>query len=303
MYYGFDMGGTKTAFALFSDDFEIIEQLQFPTPKEDLFALTESLKTHMEIFDEKYNISPAAIGLSIAGSVDKEGQIISANIPAIHNCYLSDILSQQLKRIVKVENDVNCFALSESFKGCAHNYGLVFAITLGTGVGGSLVINNKIISGKNGFAGEWGHTEVGHILERYNLPRLPCGCGFKGCLDSYGSGRGLSLIYKALSGKTAQGQHIIALKNKGDFLAKKAYDIMIDILSSHLVYIVNMINPDIIPIGGGISRIENLCPDLSQSLKNKLISQEHLPIICPSVFSDLGSVRGAALLTLPSLKR
>lgn len=299
MYYGFDMGGTKTAFAIFSENFKMIEQIRFATPKNDISAMVDIMKAHIQKFDEKYQCAPPLIGLSIAGSIDDKGQVISANIPAINASHLSPILSQKLKRIVRVENDVNCFALSENLGGCAHKHPIVFAITLGTGVGGSLVIDGKIISGKNGFAGEWGHTEVGEVLERHNLPRRPCGCGLKACLDTYGSGHGLSLIYKHLSQKKHLGRDIIALKNQGDILAIKAYNIMIDILSSHLVYIIHMINPHIIPVGGGLSRIEGLCEDLSQSLKSKLISPSHLPLICPSHFSDSGSVRGAALLTRP----
>lgn len=298
MYYGFDIGGTKTEFAVFSKDIKMIEKLRFPTPTEDTRELLDVIGEHVQRFDEKYKIKPEAIGVSIAGSVDGKGSIISANIAAVHGQNLGRILSEELDRKVKVENDVNCFMLSEYKGGCAEGFRSIFGITLGTGVGGSLIIDGNIISGKNGFAAEWGHTEVASLLEHYDLPRYDCGCGLKACLDLYGSGRGLSRIYKCLSQKDTQGKEIIALKDQGDILAQKAYDIMIDLIASHLVYIVNIVNPDIIPVGGGLSKIDPICTDLSQALKPKLISLDHLPIICPSIFSDSGSTRGAALLSV-----
>lgn len=270
----FDIGGARIRAAL--ADGETLHPLpEVATPANDLAALMAAVKS----FDRP-NIDGVAI--SIAGAVDPVTGIANiANIPCLNGRDLGMVFHQALGARAVVLNDADSFALAEAVRGAGRGAARVFAIILGSGVGGGLVLNGTLLQG----AGEWGHGPVIHD------PALPCGCGQTGCLDTIGGARGLERLHLHLTGVPQTATAILA-----DWAAHHATIARwVDLVSGPLAMAINLLGADIVPVGGGLSNAPRLIAALDTAVRARILRQTTAPIvICAQISADAGLI-GAAI--------
>ena len=299
MLYGLDIGGTKIELAVFNHDQTRITSKRIPTPTESYDEFRNSIKNLILETDAELN-TRGCIGIGIPGFISPDTfRAICANIPCANNRTLQSDFEYLLDRPVKIENDANCFTLSEAVGGAGEGFDSVFGVILGTGCGGGLYLDKKIYTGRNNLAGEWGHTPLSyHALQLAgeNFPIFDCGCGLKGCLDNYLSGRGLELIYQHYTGTACAGKEIVQLYRHHDDNAEKAVQIYCELLASALGSMINILDPGVIVLGGGLSNFDELYELVPALLERYTLSIGKLPEIRKATFGDAGGVRGAAML-------
>ena len=292
MRIGIDLGGTKIeAICLAADGQEIARQ-RMASPQGDYQATIQAIVDLVGQIEQSEH-PEASIGMGIPGTISPaSGLVKNANSTWLIGKPLHEDLSAALGRPVKLANDANCFALSESVDGAGKDASIVFGVILGTGVGGGVVIKGDIISGPNSIAGEWGHNPLPWMAED-ERPGAACYCGKTGCIETFLNGAGLSNDYGSKS-KTAE--EIAALADQGDDAATLAISLYAERLARALASVINVIDPDIIILGGGLSNIEKLyelVPSLwqkwafSDELSTRLVKNQH---------GDSSGVRGAAWL-------
>jgi N-acetylglucosamine kinase len=297
MRYAFDIGGSNIEFGVFDGGGALVFHRKASTPLEDRAAFVETLAGFVRDADEQYGRCDN-IGISLAGGVDpKTGFVISANIPALKDWSIAAKLSDSLDRAVLVENDADCFALAEATTGAAKNVRTVFAIILGTGVGGGIVFDGQFVGGRSGIRGEWGHgNDVSGTLIRHGLSPVACGCGRTGCLDSWGGARGLERIYGQIHGQALTSHAITTNWQAGDDKASRVIDIYCDLVSRELALMVNVLDPDCIPVGGGLASEVALIAEVDARVRKQVLGRYDAPLVVPGVFARDGGLRGAALL-------
>ncbi|MFT6987293.1 MAG: N-acetylglucosamine kinase [Psychromonas sp.] len=310
MLYGFDVGGTKIAFAVFDQNLNCLFSEQRPTPS-DYASFMTLIGALVQQADSQFSCI-GSVGIGFPGTLNPQDHSVNcANVAAIKGQQLGADLSALLGRKVVLENDANCFLLSECYGGSADNCATVLAVTLGTGVGGAIFVNGAIQSGFNALAGEIGHYPLpATMLLKYpDLPKLTCGCGRQLCLESYISGTGLSNLYLHYSQNNAsqnnaqnhpktalQGPQIIEKYRAADKTAMQVVDLYLDLLAAGLATAILVLDPDALILGGGLSNLELLPQALEKRLPEHLLKQVSLPKIRRATFGATGGVRGAALL-------
>ena len=301
MYYGFDMGGTKIELAVFDQALNQVWQKRVPTPKEDYQALLNAFRDLTTEADAKFNFQ-GKIGVGVPGIVNQaEGTVFTTNVPAAQYKPLIHDLANILQRPVKVENDANCFALSEAWDPEFKRYPTVLGLILGTGVGGGFVINGKVLSGKNGIAGEIGHMNLSVRASKLlgdTVSEIACGCGQTACFETYLSGPGFERIYAAFTGEKRSAIEIIQLYKQGDSQAKQHVERYMSVLGMFMGQVVTVFDPDLVVIGGGLSQFEAIYQLLPEVLPQYLYGIATLPAIEKARYGDSGGARGAAFLNL-----
>ena len=228
-----------------------------------------------------------ALAISIAGVVDPESQRIKvANIPCIDGHALAPELSQALGRPVLVLNDADCFALAEIAVGAARGHRNVFGVILGSGVGGGLVIDGRIVQGAGGFAGEWGHGPV--IRE----PAFACGCGQVGCLDTVGSARGLEKLHQHLTGEVIGSVEVIRRWRAGR--PSPAVNLWLELVSGPLAMVVNLVGCSCVPVGGGLSNDRALIATLDRAVRARILRRLDQPLVVVAEAGPDAGLIGAA---------
>ncbi|MDG4717560.1 MULTISPECIES: ROK family protein [Thalassospira] len=299
MQYAFDIGGSKIEFGVFSDAGDVMLHSKMPTPKDDLDAFVAAIQDLIGDADTEFGERPD-IGISYAGGLDPQtGAVISANVPAIKGWRLAAELSTILNRKVLVENDADCFALAEAISGAAKDSRTVFAIILGTGVGGGIVVDGHFIGGKSGIRGEWGHgNDVTGTLIRNGLAPVQCGCGQTGCLDAWGGARGLEHIHSQISGNPVTSFEITDAWRAGDAHATRAVEIYCELVARELALMVNVLDPDCVPVGGGMASEKVIISTIDGLVRDRVLGRYDAPLVVPGTFAKDGGLRGAAMLHL-----
>jgi len=297
MLYGFDVGGTKIAFSVYDQNLNCLFEDQVATPHEydDFMAIISEVVSAADI----KCASKGKVGLGIPGAINIEGLTTNcANVPAIKDRPLVSALSTLLDREIKLENDANCFLLSECFGGSADDCATVLGVTLGTGLGGAIFSNGKIITGKNSFSGEIGHFPIPSTVLKMHpeLPHLKCGCGREMCLETYVSGTGLANLYKYYANIDIKGPAILDRYRSGEETAINVISVYFDILAAGIGTVMMILDADAIVFGGGLSKFETLTKEFSNRLPEHLLSDVQLPLIKTAKFGSEGGARGAALL-------
>lgn len=293
----FDIGGSAIKAAIASPQGEIRPFARVATPLDDFEAFARALA------DLRRQGSAGAgdvIALSITGVVDPRSQIITcANIPCIDGRRLAPDLAERLGVPVQVANDADCFALAEAVQGAGRGHRIVFGIIIGTGIGGGVVIDGRILAGAGGFAGEWGHGPVA-ALEAGDppvaIPRFACGCGQKGCVDTIGGARGLERLHRHLTGEECESTEIISAWRAGDAAAARTVACQVDLVASPLALAVNIIGADIVPVGGGLARVPELIVRLDEAVRRRILRRSGGPLLVPSLLAPEPGLIGAALL-------
>jgi len=295
----FDIGGSaiKAATAHAADDIRPFARIA--TPLHDFDAFTGALAS---LIAQAGAPAGSGIAISITGVVDPaDNSIKCANIPCIDGRLLSDELAERLGRPVLVANDADCFALAEAGAGAGRGHRVVFGAILGTGVGGGIVIDGKLLTGAGGFAGEWGHGPVAATMAGtppVAIPHYACGCGQIGCVDTIGAARGLERLHLHLHGVALPSTGIIAAWEADDAKAERTVDCYVDLVASPLALVLNVIGADIVPTGGGIANSHRLLARLDIAVRQRILRKTAAPIVVPAQCLVEPGLIGAGVLAL-----
>lgn len=298
MRIGIDLGGTKTEVIALGDGGEQLFRHRLPTPKNDyqktIATIVELVRLAEEATGER-----GTVGLGIPGSVSPYTRVVkNANSTWLNGQPFDKDLAEALQREVRLANDANCLVVSEAIDGAAAGAGLVFAVIIGTGCGSGIAINGGSLTGGNGTAGEWGHNPLPWMDEdelRYR-EEVPCYCGKQGCIETFISGTGFATDYHRLSGARLTGNEIMHLAERQDPVAELAIGRYEMRLAKSLAHIVNILDPDVIVLGGGMSNVERLYKTVPQLVKPWVFGGEFATPIRKAVHGDSSGVRGAAWL-------
>ncbi len=291
---GVDFGGTKIEAAALDGSGECVVRLRAPTPATYTDALT-IVKALVERV-ERATARVDRIGVGAPGSpAPFSGLIRNANTRYLNGRPFAADLSATLARPVRLSNDANCLALSESRDGAASGAAVVFAVILGTGCGGGLAVHGRLIEGANGIAGEWGHNALARpALDE--TPGPPCWCGREGCLETWISGSGLRRDYRVQGGDYCTGQEIVDRARRGEPAATVALDRYVDRLSRALAAVVNLLDPDVFVFGGGMANFQELYEQLPGRMRNHIFADQWSAALRLAKWGDSSGVRGAARL-------
>ncbi|MDA1008258.1 MAG: ROK family protein [Planctomycetota bacterium] len=297
MRIGIDLGGTKIEGVALFDDGSESDRIRMATPKGDYGATLSAIATIVDQLDSSSTRS-AVVGLGHPGSrCPRTGQHRNANSTCLNGRSLVEDLSKLIRRPLRAANDANCFALSEACDGSGAIVGArtVFGVILGTGVGGGVVVDQRVVEGANGVAGEWGHIPLG-IASGAERAARPCYCGLSGCLETFCSGPAVAKEFASLTGDSIALEAIATRAASGDFHAVAAMDRFVDRLSSAMASVVQILDPDVIVLGGGVSQWSGLPERLSESIASRVFGKSfRTPILLPK-HKDSSGVRGAAWL-------
>jgi len=297
-----DIGGSGIKGAVASSPRQIDVLGRLRTPLDDFEAFVRAIR-------EILALSPAPEGsmvsIAITGVIDPStGVIKCANIPCIDGRPLALDLGERLGRPVVIGNDADLFALAEAGAGAGRGHAIVFGVILGTGVGGGLVIDGKVVTGAGGYAGEWGHAPVaatrvlGQAGETFavELPRLACGCGQAGCVDTWGGARGLERLYKHLTGLAGSSVEIVAAWEAGEPAAGRTIDAYMEIVAAPLALVVNVVGAGCVPVGGGLARSRALIERLDREVRARILRKTDAPLVVPAALEVEPGLVGAAIL-------
>ncbi len=294
MRCGIDVGGTKIETAVLSDSGEFLSRERTNTPK-NYAALLNSIDKSVQQASKNTGFD-GPVGICMPGSVSKEtGLIQGANTTYLNGQNFQKDLQATLNRSVRLSNDANCFALSEAIEGAGMGASVVFGVIIGTGCGGGIVVNRHIIPGVNGIAGEWGHTPLPWPVEN-EFENHDCWCGKTGCLETFISGTALVKDYERMTGLEKDGKQIVLDCKNGDIVAEAVLQALEDRIARGLAMIINIIDPDIIILGGGLSNIERLYENIPRKWAGYVFSNKINTRLLKPKYGDSSGVRGAALL-------
>lgn len=298
MRIGIDLGGTKTEVIALADDGKQLYRHRLPTPKNNYQATIKNIVELVRLAEEATGES-GTVGVGIPGSISPYTRVVkNANSTWLNGQPFDKDLSLALNREVRLANDANCLAVSEAVDGAAAGAAIVFAAIVGTGCGAGVAINGRSLIGGNGTAGEWGHNPLPWMDEdelRFQA-EVPCYCGKQGCIETFISGTGFGTDYQRLSGKTLKGQEIISLAEQQDPLAELAISRYEMRLAKSLAQIINILDPDVIVLGGGMSNVARLYRTVPQLIKPRVFGGECETPLRKAMHGDSSGVRGAAWL-------
>jgi N-acetylglucosamine kinase len=301
MFYGFDIGGSKIALGVYDSERRLVRETRVPTPHDDYSRFLNTLAEMVREADALYG-EPGRVGIGTAGlPVSADGTLYAANLPAASGRPLGRDLSTLLEREVRIENDANCFTLSEAWDDEFRRYPLVMGLILGTGVGGGLVMNGRVISGQTGLSGEFGHTRLPvdalTVLGR-DIPLLRCGCGQSGCIENYLSGGGFAWLWQYHYGSRLTAPEIVERWQAGDSQAREHVARYLDLLAVCMANLLTVVDPHLVVIGGGLSGFSELVEALPARLPRHLLPAARVPRIERARHGAAGGMRGAAFLHL-----
>jgi fructokinase len=291
---GIDLGGTKIDAIVIAGDGRVLFERRVPTPK-SYDAVLDAITVLVGEADRQAGPG-ATIGIGAPGSISpKTGLWRNANILSLNDKPVLADLERRIGRSLRMENDANCFALSEAHDGAGMGRAVVACFTIGTALGGGLVIDGKLRHGPNNEAAEFGHTPLPWPNES-ELPLIPCFCGKAGCVEQYVSGTGLARDYAKVTGEALKGPEIVARARAGDAQAKAAIDRLADRLARLTAAIVNVIDPDIFVLGGGLSGLPELVEELGPRAGRYTFSGAATIKVARAKHGEKSGVRGAARL-------
>lgn len=304
---GIDLGGTKTeAIALAADGTELARE-RLPTPRDHYTATVDTIRVLVEGMDARFGTASVGVGIpgAIAPRSGRHGGLVkNANSTWLIGQPLHHDLEQALGRPVRVANDADCLALSESVDGAAAGAAVAFAVILGTGVGGGVVAHGRVLSGPNAIGGEWGHNPLpwprlwdlpdGRTLDE--RPGPLCYCGLSGCIETFLSGPGLTTDHFHATGARLPAHEIAERADHGDAACAASMDRYCDRLGRALSTVINIIDPDVIVLGGGLSNITSLYTRIPRLWGRTVFSDTVSAALRPAVHGDSSGVRGAAWL-------
>ncbi|HEY7167130.1 MAG TPA: ROK family protein [Candidatus Binatia bacterium] len=295
---GIDLGGTKIEAIALSRTGSIVDRRRVPTPKGN-YELTVKTIVDLVSATEKKIGAWASVGVGIPGVTSPAtGLIKNANSTVLIGHALDKDLSSALSREIRLANDANCFALSEAVDGAAAGAEIVFGVIIGTGTGGGIAIGGRILTGANAITGEWGHNPLPWPRPE-ELPGRQCYCGKTGCIETFLSGPGLSRDFRDATGKQIEAPEIVRLADTNNQAAEECLNRYENRLARGLAHVINILDPDIIVLGGGMSNIRQLYQNVPRLWGKYVFSDRVDTKLVPAAHGDSSGVRGAAWLWPP----
>ncbi|NYZ13268.1 ROK family protein [Azospirillum sp. RWY-5-1] len=297
MRIGIDLGGTKIAAAALEDDGALHAETRVATPR-DLAGTLAAVVAVIDSVEGAVGRCSPGIGLCLPGVVDARQGVVrrAVNLPWLDGHPFAAELERALGRPVRLANDANAFVLSEAADGAAAGAEVVFGAILGTGVGGGIVVDGRILNGANALAGEWGHTPLPWRSPAVDGPPLACACGQSGCVETVLSGAGLVSIHRRRWGTEALPPDIAARAEAGDAQAQTTLDLYFDALARALAGVVNLLDPDAIVIGGGLCGLPGLVEGVRARWGRWTIEREPRTRLARARHGADSGLRGAAWL-------
>ncbi|MFY9656214.1 MAG: ROK family protein [Methylocystis sp.] len=292
---GVDLGGTKTEAIALDPSGETLLRRRIRTPASDYAAIIREVAALVGSIEAEIG-QEGRVGVGVPGSISPaNGRIRNSNTLVLNGRPVAEDLGRALRRETRIENDANCFALSEATDGAGEGRAVVFGVILGTGVGGGLMIHGRLLRGANALAGEWGHNP---------LPRMPgdeypgptCYCGREGCVETYLCGGALAADYGRSSGEKVAAEEVALRADAGDPLALEALDAYRDRLARALASVVNIVDPDVVVLGGGVSNIDRVYQGLERLVGEYAFTDALATPVVKNRHGDSSGVRGAAWL-------
>ena len=291
-FAGIDLGGTKSEAQLFDANWKLVERNRVATPT-DYDALVRTLADQVGWCLQTAGRS-IPVGVGAAGLVDSNGLAFTANLPAMGHPFPADIATAAEHPITYV-NDCRALALSEAVFGAGQGYGTVMSMIMGTGIGGGVAYDGRLRPGPTQLGGEFGHVSASAALvNKHKLPIYQCGCGRFGCVETYIAGPGLERLAKDLTGRTMTTVEIGQTKD-GDGEAQRVWSAWLDLTVDLFQSLVQSIDPNIIVIGGGLSKIPGVERDLSVRFAQSQLTGFGAPNVVLASGGDASGARGAAL--------
>lgn len=299
MYLGIDLGGTKIEAAVLDKQGKVLFRERLSTPQGNYEATLDAINVLVTWAESQFGHFDC-LGIGTPGAISaKTGLMKNCNSTCLNNQPLLADLQDRLKKVVLMANDADCFTLSEAMDGAARGYNNVFGVILGTGVGGGLVIKQQLIQGVNRIAGEWGHNPMpADVIDQF--ASRPCYCGRANCVETFLSGPGLgrthaelNRIHRALPDAKLVATQAMA----GDESALQTIRLYSRQLAAALANVINILDPDIIVLGGGISNINLVYTHIQRDLPEFVFSDQVLTKIVAPEYGDSSGVRGAAWLS------
>ncbi len=295
---GIDLGGTKIAALALGEDGRTLFRGRAPTPRGDYDAVIAAIAGLVERAERAAGAQAgsALVGVGMPGSVSpRTGKAQNANSTWINGRDFAADLKAALARPLRLANDANCFALSEATDGAAAGARSVFGVIIGTGCGGGVVVNGRILPGLNRIGGEWGHNPLPWPGGDEH-PGPECWCGRRGCLETWISGTGLQRDFREHTGRALTGEEIAAAAGAGDEAARAALARHADRLARGLAQVVNILDPEVIVLGGGLSALPGLCERLPALMRPRIFADAPVVNVRTARHGPASGVRGAARL-------
>jgi fructokinase len=292
---GVDLGGTKIEFVALEQDGHDVHRHRVATPRFDYAGTVRAIKIGVESIERELHRG-ATVGVGIPGTISGiTHNLKNANSTWMNGKPFDRDLSEALQREVRCANDANCLAVSEATDGAGAGKRVVFAVVLGTGCGGGIAVDGRVHNGRNGVAGEWGHTTLPWMRPE-EFPGPACYCGFRGCIETWVSGTALEADYERDTKTKLKGKEIIARCEAGEAAAVACLERFEDRLTRSLAQMVNILDPDVIVLGGGVSQVPRLYQNVPSRLKEYVFGKEADTPMVVAKHGDASGVRGAAWL-------
>ncbi len=296
MRIGIDLGGTKIEGILLADDGVVAEKIRVDTPAEDYQATVDAVCNVINTL-QPLATNDCKVGIGTPGALTMDSELMkNCNSICLNGKPLKKDIESRLGYEVVIENDANCFALSEACYGAAKNSATVFGVILGTGTGGGLVINKRLHTGPNRIAGEWGHNSIPDSARKLIAADRQCYCQRVNCIETVLSGRGLKQSHLECTGNSLEAIEIAALADSGDDMARTSIDIYSQQLARCLSTVVNIFDPEMIVLGGGLSNISSLYETVPDYMRGYVFNDVVLTRLSPPSFGDASGALGAACL-------
>src|SRR5687768_980092 len=295
MMIGVDIGGSKIELAALDAAGAFVLRRRTPTPVGDYAATVEAVGDLVDAAERELG-EGSSVGVATPGALSlATGRVKNANSTCLNGRALKQDLEHRLGREVRLANDANCFALSEAIDGAARDARVVFGVILGTGVGGGIVVDRRVLQGANAIAGEWGHNPL-PAPQPHDLPLPQCYCGRRGCIETYLSGPGLSADHARATGERLAPEEIVARGEAGDAACAATLARYEERLARALASVVNVLDPDAVVLGGGLSNVARLYDGVPRLWGAHVFSDQVRTRLLAPVHGDSSGVRGAAWL-------
>jgi fructokinase len=296
MRIGVDLGGTKIEVLALDDDGRELHRRRTPTPRHDYRAIVEAIAGLVRGAEAETGRT-GTVGVGIPGAVSPAtGLVKNANTTVLIGNPLDRDLSEALGREVRLENDANCFALSEAVDGAGAGQGVVFGLIIGTGAGSGIVIDGKVLRGRHLIGGEFGHNPLPWPSVEEVVEAPACYCGQRGCLETWVSGTGFADDFERATGRAVPAPEVAVMAAAGEPQARASYGRYVSRLARGLAHVVNLIDPDVIVMGGGMSNVLSLYDDVPPAMRAYVFSDACTTPIVKARHGDSSGVRGAAWL-------
>ncbi len=295
MRIGVDLGGTKIEAAAVGGAGEIVLRRRVATPRDDYDATVATIVRLVGDIEREAGAT-MKVGVGMPGAISPAtGLVKNANSVWLNGRPLDRDLRERLGPRVRLANDANCFALSEAHGGAAAGAAVVFGVIVGTGTGGGVVVNGRVLTGPNAIAGEWGHNAL-PWPQVDELPGPPCYCGLRGCIETFLSGPGLGRDHEQATGERLSPAEVVARADGGDASAEETLRRYEDRMARALAGVINVLDPDVIVLGGGMSNVSRLYANVPRAWGQWVFSDRVDTRLMPPKFGDSSGVRGAAWL-------